>query len=146
MTFLAKFTNTNPRARLNFSWERSARRLLEIARHQYQDAYEEAELPPRGQFAEQALVALLMKDPSFKKLADAVKDGHAWFDEIEAILNDDESTDKKAEKDKAAKAAVPAKAFATAPVSVAAVSAPAAQPVPVASPAQLSVKPAWPNN
>lgn len=143
MTFLAKFTNTNPRARLNFSWERSARRLLEIARHQYKEAYDEVELPPRGQFAEQALVTLLLKDPAFKKLADSIKDGHAWFAEIEAALDEDESTDKKAEKaEKAVKPAASAKPVA--PVS--ATPAPATPSAPATTVAPAPTRPSWQNS
>jgi len=136
MSFLAKFTNTNPRARLNFSWERSTRRLLEIVRHQYKDTHQEDELPPRGLTAEQALVALLLKDPSIKKLSDAVKEGHEWFAAIEAALDEDEREDKKSEK--------PAKP-ATKPAAQASAAA-APQVTPAPTPAAPAARPAWPNN
>jgi hypothetical protein len=145
MSFIPKFTNVDPRARLNFSWERSTRRLVEIARHQYKEANKEAELPPRGQTVEKALVALMLRDPAFKKLVGETDAKHPWFAEIEATLDEDEKEDKKSEKG-AKPTAKPAAKDEGAKATTVTTAAPVTTPAPTPTPATPATRPAWPNN
>ena len=59
MALIPKFTNTDPNARVSFSFKRSSRRQLDLYRHFYKEQYEDADLPERGPLVEQIVVALL---------------------------------------------------------------------------------------
>ena len=96
MALIPKFTNTDPNARVSFSFKRSSRRQLDLYRHFYKEQYEDADLPERGPLVEQIIVALLAKDPDFKKWMDGLKKGGAVLTSVDAGLEREEGTEPKA--------------------------------------------------
>jgi hypothetical protein len=95
MALIPKFTNTDPNARVSFSFKRSSRRQLDLYRHFYKEQYEDADLPERGPLVEQIVVALLAKDPDFKKWMDSLKKGGTVLTSVDAGLDREEGTEPK---------------------------------------------------
>jgi hypothetical protein len=96
MALIPKFTNTDPNARVSFSFKRSSRRQLDLYRHFYKEQYGDVDLPERGPLVEQIVVALLAKDPDFKKWMDGLKKGGAVLTGVDAGLDREEGTEPKA--------------------------------------------------
>lgn len=123
MALISKFTNTDPNARVSFSLKRSARKQLDLYRHFYREQYDDADLPERGPLVEQIVVALVARDPDFKKWMDSLKKDSAVLPTVESMLDREEGIEAKT------KPAVPVSAATFAAVSAAAPAALAATAV-----------------